>query len=54
MKPTTPITDASFCYTDAAHTDLRKTFERIRRAHKKALVEEEASKVRPMRTWRIG
>lgn len=34
MKPPIPITDRRFVYTDSANTNLRKTFERIRREQK--------------------
>ena len=30
MRPTKPITDPSFRYVDAANTDIRKTFQRVR------------------------
>ena len=30
MKPAIPLTDPRFVYTKSTHTDIRKTFERIR------------------------
>jgi len=30
MKPAIPITDKRFAYTPSGHTDIRKTFARIR------------------------
>lgn len=30
MKPTRPITDPRFRYTNAANTDIRKTFRKAR------------------------
>lgn len=30
MKPTVPLTNPAFRYTPSTHTDIRKTFERVR------------------------
>jgi len=34
MKPRVPITDQAFVYVPASHTDIRKTFERVRQEQK--------------------
>jgi hypothetical protein len=36
MKPAIPITDPRFVYTHSTHTDLRKSFARIRKEAEKA------------------
>lgn len=43
MKPIIPLHDPRFRYTNAASTDLRKTFARIRREQERAA---EAAKAR--------
>ena len=40
MKPTLPLHDPRFRYTNAANTDIRKTFARFRREQEKAKAEE--------------
>ena len=34
VKPRVPITDPAFVYVPASHTDIRKTFERVRQEQK--------------------
>lgn len=36
MRPPKRITDPTFKYVDAAHTNIRRTFERFRREQKEA------------------
>jgi hypothetical protein len=45
VKPTIPITDARFCYVPSAHTDIRKTFDRIRAE----LAKVKPANVKPLR-----
>jgi hypothetical protein len=55
MKPAKPITDPTFRYTNAASTDLRKTFARIRRElaeRAKVQSEAEIEQARVVRTLR--
>jgi len=35
VRPIIPITNPAFKYIDAAHTDIKKTFARIRREQEK-------------------
>lgn len=47
------ITDPTFRYVNAAETDIRKTFKRIREQQKQAEQEREA-KVRSLPTRKVG
>lgn len=48
MKPKTSILNQTFKYTNAASTDIRKTFARVRR-EQKANAAEVAVKVQPIK-----
>ncbi len=48
MKPPIPIHDPRFRYTNAAKTDIRKTFARIRREQEAAKAAASAWKVTPI------
>jgi hypothetical protein len=47
MTPRKRITDPTFVYRDSAHTDIRKTFARIR-AQQRADAAEAQTKVEPI------
>ncbi len=47
MKPIIPITDPQFKYTDAANTDIRKRFDRVRK--ELGLKNKEAKNVVPIK-----
>ena len=53
MKPTIPILNPAFRYTNSANTDLHKTFARIRREQaqmdKARKEQEEREKVTPIK-----
>lgn len=52
MKPAKSILDKSFRYRTAAQTDVRKTFERIRRQMKEQVIAPQIDPVEEVRRAR--